>query len=415
MEDAVSEDEVVVVTAATPAEDAASIEPAAVGEDVTQTIAVEKTKAVVEAVAEPEEAEEPTVVDAVDAVVIGKMGDAVVEDAVPEEQVAVVAASTPAEEAGPIDKAGVADALPEDAVVVEEPAAVAAVDETVDTDELAVTNVVAAMVTREIEAGIVDDAEPEAAVVAPTLTEDVGPIEPAAVAGYSPETVAVEDEPAVVEALVVPAEPVEPAAIDVDETAVTKDVDVEVVKDAVCEEVVVVAATTPAEDAVAIEAAAVGEDVTEPIAIEQTSAVVKAVAEPVEAEEPTVADVVDAVANMEIEDEVVEGAVLEEEVAGVAALTPIEEVSPIEQACVLPEEARVEEEPAAVEAVAETVETELPAIVDVFAAAVSREIEAEIVKDAEPEVDEAVVADQTPAESLKTARFGEREVDGDAF
>ena len=110
-----------------------------------------------------------------------------------------------------------------------------------------------------------------------------------------------------VEAVVDLVETVEPAAVDVDEAAVAKDIDVEDVENAEYkEELVLVAAATPAEDATSIDPTEAGEDVTETTAVEETSAVVEAKADALEAEEPTIVDTVDAVVIGKIEDEVVE-------------------------------------------------------------------------------------------------------------
>ncbi|CAN0579562.1 unnamed protein product, partial [Laminaria digitata] len=111
---------------------------------------------------------------------------------------------------------------------------------------------------------------------------DAAPIESTAVADDSPETAAVEDEPAVVEAVVVSVATVEPATEDVVETVVTRDIEVEVVEDASCmeeEEVAAVTAPTPAEDVALIEPTPVAEDVTETTAVADTPSVVEAVAE----------------------------------------------------------------------------------------------------------------------------------------
>uniref|UniRef100_UPI00397F8BE9 hypothetical protein n=1 Tax=Salmonella sp. s58408 TaxID=3159701 RepID=UPI00397F8BE9 len=108
-----------------------------------------------------------------------------------------------------------------------------------------------------------------AVVTAPTPTENATAVEPVAVADDSTESAAVGDEPAVLDAAVVSVETVEPAAVDVIETASARDIDNEVAEDAGCvNETSAVAASKPAEDAASIEAAVVVEDATETTAVE---------------------------------------------------------------------------------------------------------------------------------------------------
>ena len=368
----------------------------ALASDLAETPAADAKLVVVEAAADPVESERLPVVDDADAVLIKDIEIAAVKNAEHEKGEVAVAAKMSSKVAAFAEPAVAADVLVAGAdrdgcVFVE------AMVEIVEAEKPVVGDGLGAIVSKTIEAEVVEDAEPEVGEMGLSVriaAEEAAPADPAAAADASVEAPMGNDRPVVVETTD-PLEGNEPATEDGIEAFVAVEIETQMIveDDESDADNLVSEAPIPTKDAGTTDASAASDGSPTGTMPEGEPAIVRAVADQPEAEQSAVMDDIAHVVTRDTNAEVGSNVGLVDEVDVVLSPIPAVDSDPTDRAAAADDSSEtsvIEDKDAVVEAMAESVETEELVVIDNTQAGMIRGSKTKGVGDAEPEADELV-------------------------